>query len=127
VNYSPFDPLFALAHAEGMDAGNAASPTPMVVGSPSSPFGNDVDPNQPQYLVSDGVCGFAWIHFPKANGPAVKYMKANGIGRRPYGKGWDIPVRAFGQSMQRKEAYANAYAKVLNDAGIDCFAQSRMD
>jgi len=29
--------------------------------------------------------------------------------------------------MQRKKAYARAYAKVLNEAGVDAYADSRMD
>jgi hypothetical protein len=33
----------------------------------------------------------------------------------------------YNQSMELKEAYAHAYAKVLRDAGFNAYANSRMD
>jgi hypothetical protein len=36
-------------------------------------------------------------------------------------------VRDFNQSLQKKEAYAYAFAKVLNQAGINAHVESRMD
>ena len=122
-----FQELFAKAHAAGMAAGEAAVPQAMVVGSPSSLFANDIDPSKPVYYVADGVCGFAWVHIPVARGPLVAAAKAAGLGHKSYRKGYDIWVRGFGQSMQRKEAYARAYAGVLKAAGFEAYADSRMD
>ncbi len=122
-----FPALIAKAHAAGMAAGEASNPRPMVVGSPSSPFGNDIDPSKPSYFVADGVCGFAWVHLPVARGPLVNYLKKQGVGDKAYRRGYDIWVSGFGQSMQRKEAYARAYVGVLKNAGFDAYAQSRMD
>lgn len=123
-----FPALIAKAHDAGMAAGEAAVPQAMVVGSPSSLFANDIDPSKgPVYYVADGVCGFAWVHLPVARGPLVAYLKGKGIGHKSYRKGYDVWVGQFGQSMQRKEAYARAYARVLADAGFDAYADSRMD
>jgi hypothetical protein len=36
-------------------------------------------------------------------------------------------VSEFGQSVDRKAAYAGAYAQVLRNSGIDCYADSRLD
>lgn len=124
MNYSE---LYKSAHAAGMAAGNESVPVPMVVGSPSSFMGNDLDLSKQTYFVEGGVCGFAWVHLPKAVGPFVKWLKENRKGHKSYQSGWDIWVGEFGQSMQRKEAYASAFAKVLDTAGIDAYADSRMD
>jgi hypothetical protein len=109
-----------------MVAGQAAVPAPMIVGSPSTLLGNDVDPRQPMYYVADGVCGFAWVHLDGRE-PFARYAKEVGLGHKGYPKGFDIWVGEFGQSMQRKEAYARAYAGVLKEHGIDAYVQSRMD
>lgn len=122
-----FRSLFAAAHAAGMAAGNAAVPQPMIVGSPSSLFANDIDPRQPIYHVPEGVCGFAWVHIPNGRHPFVNECRNRKIGHKNYHKGWDVWVRDFGQSMARKEAYARAFAGVLKEAGIEAYADSRMD
>lgn len=49
------------------------------------------------------------------------------IGRKNYGGGWCIWVRAYGQSMTRKEAYANHFAAKLREYGIDAHSESRLD
>jgi hypothetical protein len=36
-------------------------------------------------------------------------------------------VSDFNQSHQRKQAYAHAYAEALRAAGIEAFADSRLD
>ena len=40
----------------------ACTPTPMMVGEPTTPLGNDIDYSKDTWLVNDGVCGFAWIN-----------------------------------------------------------------
>ena len=44
------------------ECSNACTPTPMVVGEPTTPLGNDIDYTKETWLVNDGVCGFAWIN-----------------------------------------------------------------
>lgn len=122
-----FAALYAKADAAGKAAATACVPTPMVVGSPTTLLGNDIDPNKPTYYVADGVCGFAWIKL-KGNTPFGRWTKKKGLAKPAYPNGLSIWVSAYGQSMARKEAYARAFAKVLNENGVsDAYADSRMD
>ena len=120
--------VYAEAHAAGMAAGNECNPTPMVVGTPTTPLGNDIDYSKETYYVADGPCGFAWINIKPARGKFVKFLKDNNIGRKDsYYGGWTIWVSGFGQSVDRKSAYARAFAKVLGDNGITAYNMSRLD
>ena len=119
--------LLERAHLMGMDAGRAASVTPMIVGSPSTPFGSDIDYSKPTEFVESGVCGFAGVVIKPARGKFVSYLKSIGIGNKHYYGGYYVSVREFGQSLARKEAYAEAYAKVLSEEGMRCYVDSRMD
>ena len=120
--------VYADAHAKGIAAGNGANPTPMIVGTPTTPLGNDIDYSKDTHYVSDGVCGFAWINIKPARGKFVKYLKDNNIGRKDsYYGGYTVWVRGFGQSLARKESYARAFADVLTTNGIKAYAMSRMD
>ena len=127
ADYAKFDQLVFRAHELGLDAGNAFRPTPMVVGEAKSLFSTEIDRSKPTYFVADGVCGFAWVRLPKANTLFVNFLKSRKIGHKGYPKGWDIRCWDFNQSMERKEAYCSAYAKVLQEAGIECWVDSRMD
>ena len=132
----------------GLAAGNACVPTPMVVEAHQ----NMLDDNSPvvyREVVDDGVCGFAWINFV-ANTPinkeflkglklaklvwTCKYQGPPPQDRRDYpfqsrieGPGFQHWVSMNTQSMQRKEAYAEAYAAVLKKYGINCYVGSRLD
>ena len=119
--------LLERAHLMGMDAGRAASVTPMIVGSPSTPFGSDIDYSKKTYFVESGACGFAGVVIKPARGKFVSYLKSIGIGNKHYYGGYYVSVREFGQSLARKEAYAEAYAKVLSEVGMRCYVDSRMD
>ena len=48
--------IYEQAHNAGMAAGNGCTPTPMVVGQPTTPLGNDIDYSKETYYVADGVC-----------------------------------------------------------------------
>ena len=119
--------LLEKAHLMGMDAGRLVGVTPMVVGSPSTPRGNDIDYSKKTYFVEGGVCGFAGVVIKPARGKFVSYLKKLGMGYKHYYGGWYVSVREFGQSLTRKEAYAEAFAKVLGEAGMRCYVDSRMD
>ena len=119
--------LLETAHLMGMDAGRRVGVTPMVVGSPSTPLGSDIDYSKKTYFVEGGVCGFAGVVIKPARGKFVSYLKSIGMGHKHYYGGYYVSVRAFGQSMTRKEAYAEAFAKVLGEAGMRCYVDSRMD
>lgn len=109
--------LHAKAHAAGMAAGNAASPTPMVV----------VGAGGYRDVVNDGPCGFGWVWL-KGNTAVGRAMRAAGIARPDYPTGLSIWCSEFGQSYERKRAYAAAYAGVLREAGAsEAVGRSRLD
>ncbi len=75
-------------------------------------------------------CGFAWVNIKPARGPVVKALKEMGIGRTDsYCGGYTVwnPSGNFCQNVDAKLAGARAFAKVLNDAGVKCIAESRWD
>ena len=120
--------IYADAHAQGVKAGNACTPTPMIVGTPTTPLGNDIDYEKDVHYVSDGPCGFAWINIKPARGKFVKFLKDNNIGRMDsYYGGYTVWVSGFGQSLDRKTAYAQAFASVLKENGLTAYSMSRMD
>ena len=120
--------IYAEAHSAGMSAGNKCKPTPMIVGQPTTPLGDDIDYEKETWYVGDGVCGFAWVNIKPARGKFVTWMKKNNVGRKDnYYGGWTVWVSGFGQSMARKEDYARAFSKVLGDYGITAHSMSRLD
>ena len=76
-------------------------------------------------------CGFAWVRLGGRD-PAVNWLKKNygdRAGHRGHPTGWDIwnPSGSTTQCMEAKLAGAKAFALVLQTAGIDAYADSRMD
>ena len=119
--------LHARAHQNGMAALEAAQVDAMIVGTPTTTLGTDIDFSKKTYFVEGGVCGFAWVTFP-GNTSFGRAMKKAGIARAAYGGGLQVSVHAGGQSLQRKEAYGYAYADVLVAAGVaKVYCSSRMD
>lgn len=135
VAVSEFEKVFAEASAAYQEAFDACVPHPMVVGEPSSPLGNDIDPSKPVYFVNEGICGFAWVWFPNGRGGFAKFMKEQKGGRNCYdSKGYNVWSSNFGsesqkysQSMERKVYGVLAAVKVFESYGIQAYAQSRMD
>jgi hypothetical protein len=119
--------IYLEARHAGIIAGNNAKPIPMGVFSANVLTG---EPIAFIDLVSEGVCGFAWIEL-KAKTPMnrkfIAWGKKANILRKSCMGGFTIWVGDFNQSMTRKEAYARAFASVLKANGIDCYATSRMD
>lgn len=119
--------LHARAHAAGYAAGSDFTPTPMHVVEHSNPL-DDSSPVKRDYgLYADGVCGFAWVNVRPGNSSFARWLTKTNIGRAAYEGGVQLWISHFGQSMERKSAYARAYAQVLTDAGIRAYAESRMD
>lgn len=73
-------------------------------------------------------CGFAWVKVP-GNTPFGRYVKKTYPQkfRKAYGPGLQYWVSDFEQSMYRKEAFAQAMARVLREHGVEAYADSRMD
>jgi hypothetical protein len=118
--------IYHEAHYKGNAAVQMTTVTPMVVQQRENPL-NDDSRLVREYFVSDGVCGFASVTVKPANSKFAKYLVANGLGRKGYGGGVSMSIRDFNQSLQRKEAYAYAFASVLNEHGIKAYVESRMD
>lgn len=122
---------FAIIWNQAQRAGKLSAeqkiPTPMVVGSPTTTFGSDIDYTKPTYFVPSGVCGFAEIRFA-GNTAFGRWAKKMGLATKDsYYGGLYVWVSEYGQSMELKEAYAQGFAQVLRDNGIDAYATSRMD
>jgi hypothetical protein len=117
--------LFAEADAAGCVAAAALVPAAMVVSSVDV-FDRPI-PGAPVYVVADGVCGFAWVKVRPANSGLAKWLKKFKGARVGYYGGMEFWIRGYNQSMQRKEAYAQAFAKVLSDAGYQAYAESKLD
>jgi hypothetical protein len=116
--------LYNQARAAGLAAAAAAQVTPMIVNAHANPLDANSEITK-QYFVSDGVCGFASIVIK--NIKFANALKKMGLGRKNYGGGYALSVQDFNQSLTRKEAYAHAFAQVLNAHGITAFTDSRMD
>ena len=119
--------LLREAHAAGVAAGNAIKPTPMVVGTPTTPLGNNIDYNKRTYYVSEGACGFAWVVIRPGNCSFARQAVKLGLGSKHYYGGISIWISDHGQSIDRKERHAAAYANVLKQAGVNATSESRMD
>jgi len=118
--------IYTQAHTAGNLAVTQATITPMVVQQRANPL-NDNSELVREYFVSDGVCGFASVNVKPANSKFAKFLIVNGLGRKSYTGGVSMSVRNFNQSLQKKEAYAYAFAKVLRDNGINAWSESRID
>ena len=118
--------IYQQAHYAGNVAVEMATVTPMVVQQRANPL-NDNSELVREYFVSDGVCGFASVNVKPANSKFAKFLVANGLGRKSFNGGVSMSVRDFNQSLQKKEAYAYAFARVLNEYGIKAYVDSRMD
>ena len=129
AKYAQFARIVADADDAGMQAAKNCTPRPMTVYTPQ--FGsNAVDTSKPVYFVEDGACGFAWVTLTKGGSSFARWAKEHAGFRKGY-NGVQLWVSDFNQSVARKEAYANAYAGVLNQykdlTGTEAYAGSRLD
>jgi len=80
--------------------------------------------------VDQYACGFAWVKVigVRLNTKLGKAMKEMG-----FSKSWNTGIELWNpsgmcvQNIDVKEVGATAYAKVLQNYGIDAYAQSRLD
>jgi len=115
--YADFKDIVDKAYQAGIEAGKSAMPIPMYV----------IDQGIPIDRIDDGACGFAWVTVRPANSSFAIWAKKQGIMRPMYGGGVTYWVSSFGQSVDRKAAFAGAYAKVLRENGIQATAGDRLD
>ena len=115
------------AHAAGMAAGEAAVPEPMYVVERENPF-DDGSPVVKAYApVMDGMSGFATVTIRPGTSAFAKFLRKIGVSHKAYYGGEEMFVHVFGQSVERKYAYATAFAAVLKEAGVTAYAASRLD
>lgn len=118
--------LYTQAHDAGNNAVTQTTVTPMIVSQQANPL-NDSSETIKQWVVNDGVCGFASVIIKPATSKFAKFLVANQLARKHYAGGVSMSIRDFNQSLTKKEAYAYAFSKVLNDNGITAYVDSRMD
>jgi len=121
-----FPRLWSLANDAGMLAVSKLDVTPMVVTERTNPM-DDASPVRRSWYVGDGVCGFAWVTVRPGGCAFARWMKENKRCDIAYGGGMQFWVHYFNQCMQKKEAYAEAFAEVLRQFGIKAYSGSRMD
>lgn len=133
-NLDHFTAICEKADAAGKAAVEKLQVVPMIVGQETSLFSNKIDYSKPTYFVEDGVCGFAWVDiYPVHKGNTRlgkeerKILEAAGFRKNDYAKTYQRWISAYNQSMQKKEAYASAYAKVLRENGMKAYSGSRLD
>ena len=73
--------IYSQAHHQGNVAVETANVAPMVVQQRENPL-NDESEVIRQYLVNDGVCGFASVNVKPANSKFARYLVANGLARK---------------------------------------------
>jgi hypothetical protein len=115
--YADFKDIVDKAYQAGIEAGKNAMPIPMYV----------IDQGIPIDRIDDGACGFAWVTVRPANSSFAIWAKKQGLMRPMYGGGVTYWVSQFGQSVDRKAAFAGAFAKVLRENGIQATAGDRLD
>lgn len=117
--------IYVEAYEAGMKAGDEVGVPKFVVGDAIG-LSNEIDYSKPTFIM-DGLCGFAWVTIKPARGAFVNYLKGRQVGSNGYYGGFEIWVREFGQSVDRKTAFARAFADVLNKYGINASVGSRLD
>ena len=120
--------------SEGAEASvKACRPTPMVVGSATTPFGNVIDETKKTWFVEGGVCGFASVIIKPARGKFVAELKKRKIGHAGYYGGYSVSSWEFAPSIRRDQSYERACAaaagavEVLQSYGINAYVDSRID
>lgn len=105
------------AHEAGMKASEIHKPAPM-----------GVTDGKNTYVIDGGVCGFAWVKVVPGGCSFARWAKKN-IERasKGYPNGLQIWCPLSTQSMTTKEAYCDAYAKVLESRSVKAYSQSRLD
>lgn len=129
-----FREILAEADAAGREAVRKLNVIPMIVGEAIG-FTNQIGYSRPTEFVADGVCGFAWTYvYPKHKGN-TKLGKQERAAleacdfQQDYcnPKKYTLWISDFDQSMQKKYAYAKAFADVLCAHGMTAGGQCRMD
>lgn len=135
IRDAKFMEVFRDAHIAGCGAAENCVPEPMIVVQHENPFDSSSAITKVYEPVLDGVCGFAWVNIKPGNSAFANWLKKNAeagtihlrIHKSYYG-GIDLWISDYGQSYERKRAYANAFAKVIVDElGVKARSMGRLD
>ena len=125
ARHASYEAAMKLAWSAGRRAGEAVTPTTMVVVEPMGVS------NLPRAIWRDdeGPWGFAWVTIRPATSGFAHWLRKHKLARKAYYGGIEIWVSEFGQSYERKHACAKAMAEVLRGAlGTDrIYAGGRLD
>jgi len=75
----------------------------------------------------EGLCGHAWLRIPDARRDFARWLVKTGRGNKHYKSGAQYFADVDSQSLDRKKAYAMAFATVLRHNGIHCEVETRLD
>lgn len=122
------------ADIAGLKAVQELTVIPMIVGETKNLFSNDIDYSKSTEYIEDGPCGFSWVSVKpkhKGNTRLGKEERAEleemGLFKNEYTKTYQLWISQFNQSIQKKEAYARAFSKVLQQYGYNAIPGSRLD
>lgn len=119
-NHQEFLALYNKAHTAGHEAAMNKTPNPVT-------FQDSISGQK--YYETEGLCGFAWIIVRPGTSRFARWLKEQNKARTDsYYGGVCIWVSDYNQSVEKKEAYARAFAEILKDAGYNrVYAMSRLD
>jgi hypothetical protein len=114
-----FRDLFDRAQVAGFKAGTSCVPCPVTFITANN-F-DDVVAGGEEFYESEGDCGCAWAVIRPGNCKFANWLKRNDLGDYDsYRKGVLVSPHAFDQSIDRKRAWAGAFAAVVREAEIRC-------
>jgi hypothetical protein len=101
--------LIDLARSAGQQVAQQTIPTPMVVQDGNS-----------REVIKEGSCGGAYVVIPDARSGFARWLRVSRIGASHSPSGQRVYAETGGQSQERAEAYAHAFANVLKMNGVEC-------
>jgi hypothetical protein len=103
-------------HLAGLKAAPNAAPHQIIV------TGNE-RANKP----TDAI-GFGWVKVSPGNRGFGAWLVRNGLANGAHDYGVNVYPPSLGTTaLAPKDAYCIAFARVLREAGVECFADSRLD
>lgn len=126
-----------LKHVSKAALAECPAPTPMIVGTPTTLLGDDIDFSKKVWFVEDGVCGFAYVILESGRTGFAQWLLKNGLGSKwwSYGRTKGVCVNTFprlgfvevGQSYEKSKFVAQKIANYLKAKGIDAWVDARID
>lgn len=138
TNDAKYADLFEQLKKISKDAlSESPAPAPIIVGTPTTPLGSDIDYSKQVWLHSEGVCGFATVVLESGRSGFAQWLLANNYGSKwwSFGRHKGVGVATYprygfaniGQSYERNKFVASKIAEYLRAQGIACWVDSRVD